>query len=182
MKKLPYIVGICLPALMLLSQPISANDEHREHDAHEHGTALLNVAIEENSLHIEFESPAMNIVGFEHKANSGKNKLAIKNAVNRLKQGESLFITPEKAQCKLAHAEIESSLIEKTEEHEEHNETHSEFHVSYVFNCNNISALTTINTQIFNLFRGSEKILAQIISNTGQTQKELTPSQHILNF
>ena len=36
--------------------------EYRHHEAHEHGVAHMNVAVERNELYIEFISPAANIV------------------------------------------------------------------------------------------------------------------------
>ena len=44
-------------------------------DGHVHGTVELTLAQEENILHISLESPAANIVGFEHKAKyTGTNR------------------------------------------------------------------------------------------------------------
>ena len=37
-------------------------------EAHIHGLATLTLALEGNSLEIEFESPAANLVGFEHRS------------------------------------------------------------------------------------------------------------------
>ena len=37
-----------------------------ELDAHEHGSASLDIAIDTNTIEMKFESPAVNIVGFEY--------------------------------------------------------------------------------------------------------------------
>lgn len=197
MKQLHNVTGVCLSALLVCAQANAANDEHRDHDAHEHGTALLNMAIENNNIHLELESPAMNIVGFEHQAKTKQDKLTIKNAVERLNQGNTLFVTSAKAQCKLTSVDVESALIDskdkhddhdehdkhdKHDDHDEHEETHSEFHVTYMFTCKNIAELKSIDAQIFTFFKGSEEIHVQLITDKGQTEKELTPSNHILKF
>ena len=63
-------VLLALPFALL---PLAAMAHDHDHDhaehaslgAHEHGVAQLNVALDGNTLEIELESPAMNLVGFE---------------------------------------------------------------------------------------------------------------------
>ena len=51
-----------------------AHEEHASLDAHEHGVASLNVALDGQTLEIQLQSPAMNLVGFEHEAKSEADK------------------------------------------------------------------------------------------------------------
>ena len=70
-------------ALLPLAAAHAAHDEHEHHDehaslaAHEHGAAQLNVALEGQRLELALESPAMNLVGFEHAAVSTSDKAAV---------------------------------------------------------------------------------------------------------
>jgi Protein of unknown function (DUF2796) len=41
-----------------------------QHGAHVHGTATLNIAIEERTATVELITPAESIIGFEHQAKS----------------------------------------------------------------------------------------------------------------
>ena len=52
--------------------------------AHTHGEAQLNIIIEPSSIILEFNSPALNIVGFEHSPTSESEKDAIKMAKQKL--------------------------------------------------------------------------------------------------
>ena len=59
-----------LPARCLLIFCASAlcvnAEEFEQHHAHEHGKVTLNVAIDESTLVVELDAPAINVVGFEH--------------------------------------------------------------------------------------------------------------------
>ena len=67
---------LALPFALLPLAVAHAHDDH-DHDhahgtlgAHEHGVAKLNVVLDDNTLELELDSPAMNLVGFEHAASS----------------------------------------------------------------------------------------------------------------
>ena len=63
---------LALPFALLPLAIAHAADEHdHEHGslgAHEHGVGRLNAALDGQTLELELESPAMNLVGFEHAA------------------------------------------------------------------------------------------------------------------
>jgi len=85
----PLLLSMVLvPGVMVQAQ------EHCHHEAHEHGVAHLNVAIEGNRLYIEFSSPAANFVGFEHRPRTQDQKGAIQAAIEGLKEGDKLFVLP----------------------------------------------------------------------------------------
>jgi hypothetical protein len=60
--------------------------EFRHHEAHEHGVAHMNVALEGYDLYIEFFSPAANVVGFEHHPRAEEQKSPVKKAMPQLKK------------------------------------------------------------------------------------------------
>lgn len=82
--------------------------DKRQHGSHEHGTAKLDVAIEQNALYIALDTPAANIIGFEHAPVTKEQKASLRNGITQLKQGGALFITPQAAGCRLADADVES--------------------------------------------------------------------------
>lgn len=90
--------------------------EKRSLDAHEHGTAIMNLAQEGSTVQVELESPAMNIVGFEHAPKDDADQKAIDDAIVMLEDGAMVMSFPEAAACTLAKAE--AGLIR--DEHEEH--------------------------------------------------------------
>jgi hypothetical protein len=167
---------------------------HRHHQAHEHGVGQLNIAIEQHQLHLELESPAMNIVGFEHKPRNEKQHKAVEQAVARLREGEKLFLTSHEAGCSLQQAQVDTSLLEGDDEHhhdgghdehhqhdahheEEHGEeAHADFTASYRFECHKPEALKSITVKLFAAFPATEELEVQLLSGQGQSATELTSS------
>jgi hypothetical protein len=83
-----------------------AGDDHNGHGAHVHGIATLNVAVDGNQLLIELDSPAMNIVGFEHAPRTEEQREAVGQAKELLADAERLFLPSPAAQCTLAQADV----------------------------------------------------------------------------
>jgi Protein of unknown function (DUF2796) len=86
-------VTLCILALFPAAIALADEAEHREHGPHVHGMAELNVALDGNVLWIELNSPAMNIVGFEHAPQSAEQKAAVHDATETLKDGGHVFGT-----------------------------------------------------------------------------------------
>ncbi len=102
-----YVIGMLV--LCLGISPLQA-EQHRHHEAHVHGVAQLNVAIEAKNLYIEFHSPAANIVGFEHHPRTKAQKDAVNAATAQLKAAEALFLLPPKSQCRLVTADVHTDI------------------------------------------------------------------------
>jgi len=73
--------------------PALAQDS-RELGAHEHGVGTLNIAIDGNSVAMEFEAPGADIVGFEYEAQSDVDLAAIDAALEKLVAPLDLFVLP----------------------------------------------------------------------------------------
>lgn len=85
--------------------------EHRQYGTHEHGVGRLNFAQEGTEVHLEFESPAANIVGYEHIPSSEVDYDNLAVAIATLNEGERLFHFSAGAGCNLLDAIVETSLI-----------------------------------------------------------------------
>ena len=161
-----------------------AHEEHASLDAHEHGVASLNVALDGQTLEIQLESPALNLVGFEHEAKSDADKAKVAAARQHLEQPQALFALPIEAKCALQDSELDSPLF-ADHAHEEHADEHghSDIDASYRFACANAEALQTLELgSFFGTFPGTEKLEVQLIGPSGQQGAELTPSNSRLSF
>ena len=163
-----------------------AHEEHASLDAHEHGVASLNVALDGQTLEIQLQSPAMNLVGFEHEAKSDADKAKVTAARQHLEQPQALFALPIEAKCALQDSELDSPLFggHAHEEHEHADEHgHSDIDASYRFACANAEALQTLELgSFFGTFPGTEKLEVQLIGPSGQQGAELTPRNSRLSF
>jgi hypothetical protein len=173
---------------------LKAQTEHsRNQEAHEHGVAHLNVAVEGTELYLEFISPAANIVGFEHPPRTDEQKTAVKEAVETLEDGEVLFVLPAGVQCGLAEpivdTDIDGDPISESEgahQHEHHeadeHQRHSEFKAEYHFVCEHPDKLEHIDVMLFRDFPGIERIEVQLLTGTKQTALELTAKKYRIPF
>jgi len=90
----------------LITVPALA-EETRSADAHEHGHGTFNMAVERKTVAIELETPAFDLLGFEHEAKSDADKAAIDSARDILADPMALFGISGAAECRVAEAEIE---------------------------------------------------------------------------
>lgn len=162
------------------------NHGHEQHDAHVHGEARLMVAVDKNALAIELQSPAMNIVGFEHKPKNEAQKKAIQDAVAVLSQLADLFGLSAKAGCTVEEIEVDAPYAgeaHKGHKHHDHDdETHSEFAAHYHFKCNNIAMLKEIDVNLIKQFSGIQIIEVQLIAPSGQRKFELTANKNHIHL
>ncbi|OEC38539.1 zinc-binding protein [Pseudomonas sp. 1D4] len=194
---------LALPfALLPLAFSVQAHEHDHDHEghgslgAHEHGVARLNAALDGSTLELELESPAMNLVGFEHEARSDADKAAVAKARAELEKPLALFALPEAAGCKVSEQKLESPLFgnapEKAHEHEhehkhedgdKHDHEHSEIHAHYHLECATPAKLTGLDLKgLFTRFPATQKIQVQLIGPMGQQGAELTPAASSLSF
>jgi hypothetical protein len=188
---------LALPFALLPLAVAHAADEHdHDHDhehgslgAHEHGVGRLNAALDGQTLELELESPAMNLVGFEHAANSDADKAKVAAVRALLEKPLVLFNLPKAADCVVENQELESPLFgdapaaDDEDAKDEHHHDHSEIHAHYQFTCATPAALKTLDlANIFNTFPATQKIQVQLISPNGQQGVEVTAKAAALKF
>ncbi|MCG7944546.1 MAG: DUF2796 domain-containing protein, partial [Candidatus Thiodiazotropha taylori] len=110
--------------LLAASNQLQADSDHEQHDAHVHGEAQMLIALDGTSLELEFKSPAMNIVGFEHQPKSEKQVNAVKAAMETLKQPNQIFTLSTDAQCSPVSIEVESPLAKYDGDEHDHDHDH----------------------------------------------------------
>lgn len=105
---------IALSLLAALTAQASDNHKHDEHKhdekvehigPHVHGVAALNVVLDGDDLTVELDSPAMNVVGFEHKPEAEADLNQSHDAIHKLKDGEWLVING--GDCELEDADVD---------------------------------------------------------------------------
>lgn len=172
--------------------------QQRQAGAHEHGRGTLNIAIEGSRLSMELEAPGADIVGFEHKAKTKKQKAAIEKAEEQLEAAEALFQLPAAAGCVL-----EASKVALESEDHDHNhdhgakhhggkdhgpkegtkggtkkghsdDPHSSFRAEYAFECKAPASLTSIGFGYFKVFAGAQKLDVTVVTPKQQSRFEVS--------
>jgi len=170
-------------------------DDIHVQETHVHGQASLFIVLEAKKLLVELESPAMNLLGFEHTPHTEEQRQLVKKIQQQLVSvGQLLRL--DGGQCQLLTADVEMAAMENDQEesdhdadHEHHNEeTHDEhegheeidtqhfdIEAKYVFNCQQPATLMAIDVAIFNQFSGVEALTAQWVVRSFQGGKTLRP-------
>jgi len=120
MKRLTTCVAVaaCLP-LTTFAQT------ERDLDSHEHGAALLNVALDDGQLFIELESPWNNLVGFEHEPETEEQQQLFDAAGELLENPAELFGL-DAGNCSITSSTIESGI--ELEHSDDHDDDHGDEH------------------------------------------------------
>lgn len=180
-----------LAPLALVAPGVNAGEKHehehdheqRQHDAHVHGSAALNLALEGEEVHVELDSPAANIVGFEHAPSSEADHAALDKAVATLKDGDRLFRFNSEAGCRMEKVQVTSALLDEERGHEEHEgETHSDIEAAYHFECDEPGKLTRLTVELFEAFPGMEELDVQYVIESKQGAAELKPADYVVEF
>ncbi|MEZ1438590.1 DUF2796 domain-containing protein [Pseudomonas shirazica] len=187
---------LALPFALLPLAVAQAHDDDHDHDhahgtlgAHEHGVAKLNAVLDGNTLELELDSPAMNLVGFEHAANSDADKAKVAAVRQQLEQPLKLFGLPAAAGCKEDQQELESPLFgdapkadDDGDDHE-HSHQHSDIGAHYQLTCANPDKLAQVDlAPLFKAFPATQKITVQLIGPNGQKGAEATPAKAAVAF
>lgn len=194
-KKLSKCTLVLLAVLLNVSSHAVAITQL---DKHVHGESELTIAFENQELAIELLSPAINIVGFEHKAKTDEEIAAISKAMVLLSHHNEMF-TFSNGDCELINYFVDVSSVSNpiaeernhtTSKHAEHSHktnneqirNHSEVIAHYAFRCKKASTPPDITVKVFELFTGINHITAIWLTQTQQGSVILNPSNNIINF
>lgn len=189
MNQSHYITFVA--SLFICVSAVSQDNSRRQLGAHEHGHVIVNIAQDDTEVVIELESPAINIVGFEHTPKNNAQRHAVAEVRKTLEQADLLFEFPQNAACSLADVEVKSTLLDehhdedKAHEHDDEShgkDEHSEFHSRYRYVCANPDRLRYIEVRVFTQFSSIEQVRVNAVTASGQATSELTPDATRINF
>lgn len=178
MRHLSLALALCLPAA--LSHAAESHDHrHASLPAHQHGSAELDAALEDGLLELELRSPAVNLLGFEHRARSPADQRTLAAARTRLEQPDALFGLPAEAACRLEKVDMQSALFDDTQTDLEH----SDIVARYRYACSEPAALRGFALDgLFRSFPGIESARVQLISPDGQQGIQASPANAQVSF
>jgi Protein of unknown function (DUF2796) len=163
---LTAVACLCVTTTVILAMVIqgvnagSAAKKRHQHGAHVHGTAKLNIAIEERTATVEFEAPAESIIGFEHKAKTATDQQKQTKALELFKNkiGSMLIFEPALG-CRLS-----PTNLDVVQQDQEHSEVHGVFAVS----CNAPLGGSKIRFGFTKTFPALQTVTVQVVAPTQQ--------------
>jgi hypothetical protein len=188
-------VFLSLFAVSCLSQ---SHAQQANLGAHVHGVSELNIDIEGNKLEMQLRAPAINIVGFEHKARTEQHIRKVKQSEVKLNDHKALF-SFSSGGCRLTQAKIDLSDLIKNKttgkdththdhhknddlshEHEDVHADHSEIVAHYSYNEEDIDELSSLSFGFFYVFSAMQQINAIWITTSGQGTVPLTSQNKMI--
>ncbi len=142
----------------------------------------------------------MDIVGFEHAAESAEQKAAVDKGTATLSAPLTLFKIPASAGCKVTDAKV---AIEAEHEHEEGEEDHdaekgadhakddhdhdehaghNQFHATYALECAKPAEITSIAFDYFKSFAGAQELTVNVVTAKAQNKYEVTRDKPTLDL
>jgi Protein of unknown function (DUF2796) len=161
------------------------------HGPHVHGTAELHVAVENNRLDLELHSPLENLIGFEHAPRTDSQRAALRAMTAKLNRPETLFRLPKAASCRAGPTRIDSPFNEAPHVPEksasaahtdDDEDEHADLTATFGFVCANIDRLDSIEVVLFDAFKGTRTVKAEIIGPHGQSAATLSPDRRVIKF
>lgn len=167
------------------------------HEAHTHGVANLTLVFENGALEIQFESPAMSLLGFEHKPKT-KEQMETIERTKAILSSPTKVIFIEGANCAPVNTDVEihgpaGQAIENTREqehdhhdsdgkHTEHSTSHSEILATYRFDCVDGEKIRSTDVALFEYFPSLESINVHWVTEAQQGQSTLQPKAATIEF
>lgn len=171
---MPALLAPWLIFSTLLAPLAYAHSEGHQHapSVHQHGHAQIDLLLEANQLHLDFTSPAANLLGFEHAPRTEAQQLQLAQLHRQLTQAQLLAL-PDNAQCKL-HSEQLNNPLSQDPAHQ----AHADIQLQQQWHCAHPQAFTALDfSPLFEAFAGIEQLHLQLIAPHGQQGAQLTPQQ-----
>jgi hypothetical protein len=161
--------------LMCAAGSPSIADEFRSRGVHEHGSATVDIAVQDATLDIALHSPAINVIGFEHAPRSAEERTALAQANRAFGSPQGLFMLPPQAACLPTSVTLMPITYEHDGDDDKPNAPHADYDVSYRFHCAHADQLGWIDVRLFEQMKGMRKIVANVVTPALQAQSLLTP-------
>ena len=159
--------------------PVLAQHDHgesRQHSAHEHGVANLNLVFQDSDLQIELLLPAADISGFEHAPKTKEEKQRDAESIKLLEGVKNVLALTDAAKCELGSVKVVNSA------NESHDHGHSEYRAVYKFSCAKPMSLKKVDIEIFKSLTTLTKIRANTVVAGKQKQLTLSKEQSSISF
>ncbi|MFN2360134.1 MAG: DUF2796 domain-containing protein [Marinobacter sp.] len=170
--------------LAFTATPVMATDNP---GTHEHGHAVLQLAVEDNRIDLMLTSPAYNLAGFEHEARTDEQEVRLEEIRQWLES--TALVNTETQGCRVTAASVQ--LGEEMEDHhddhhgheDDHGEaTHREYDVSQQLECEVIGASQELRSALMDRFQDLEELTIEWVTPSGQGSARLTPSNRAFSI
>jgi hypothetical protein len=179
-------LSVSLVSVSLLVASEGAAAEKRQAEAHVHGVAEINIAVEEKKVVVEFRTPKEGVMGFEHEAKSDAEKRK-RDAVLKLINDKfpEMVILERKPGCRFDGGKVAvvrsgpDAAGDKRQGHGDHEKSgeHREVRAKFSFECQSDPAGSRVRFAITKLFPEIQELKVQVLSAVKQSGATIRKDQ-----
>ncbi len=165
------------------------------HGAHEHGSAKIDIGVEDTNATIHFEVPAISVYGFEHEAKNEKDKKAVSSAIEMMKTNFSQMVKLDTSLgCSFSvtkidpfvkdnddEGEADENKIKNDKDKKEEGE-HGDFNADFNVKCSKKIAGTKVTFSFIKYFPNIKKINVQGLSDKSQAAAKIMNDKGFLQL
>ncbi len=168
-----------------------AEEPYHEQHVHVHGEAQFTLVVDRNAIVVDFDSPAMNIVGFEHAASGEADRQKILDAVKILEISDNVIQFSASAQCKQIHSSVSSGLIAQLSsvstrinrlKPDSLEKGHTAFEVGYQIECKYPEKIKDAEFPVFTRFEGLKQLHGQWVVGDVQGADTFSINKERIDF
>ncbi|MBI5258865.1 MAG: DUF2796 domain-containing protein [Burkholderiales bacterium] len=165
-----------LGLLACLAGPLVAGAQQA---AHQHGTVLLDVAVDASTLSLRLEAPLDSLLGFERAPRSDAERKAADTMRAQLGQAATMFGLDAAAGCVLQPPQISAPALEPGAKADEH----AELVASYLFRCRQPGVLRVADLNgLLIAFPRIQRVEVQVAAPGGQWKQVLKRPQAMVKL
>jgi Protein of unknown function (DUF2796) len=166
--------------LLMVSFDVGAAAEKRRHEAHVHGVAEINIAVEGTKATVEFRAPAESVMGFEHEAKSESDRKKRDAALEQLRtKRDQMVLFDSKLGCK--SSDLKTAIVEEKGDHakaqsgkdvhkdQKKSGEHREVHGTFSIACDKPLAGSRVRFGVSKVFPGIQEIKVLVLGDSGQS-------------
>lgn len=148
--------------------------------AHVHGNAVIALAIQGARVTLEFSSPLDNLVGFERAPRTDQEKALVREAMERLRKPEELFVPSPGARCTRAVAHVDAPVWDAP--YKAQKGEHAALTATVEFQCEQPQSMRSLRVTAFDAFPRLKRIDAQVAGGSKQRAATLTSGNRTLSW
>jgi hypothetical protein len=166
--------------LLTFSFDVGGAAEKRRHEAHVHGIAEINIAVEGTKATVEFRAPAESVMGFEHEAKTESDNKKRDAALEQLRtKKDQMVVFDPKLGCK--SSDIKTAIVEEkgegtkaqpskdAQKDQKKSGEHREVRGTFSVACDKPLAGTRVKFGVYKVFPEIQEIKVQVLGDSGQS-------------
>lgn len=166
------LITLAAAAGVVAAAPVPAHAARQQ--AHQHGQAQANVAVQGNRLGVQLEIPLDSLLGFEHRPRTDRQRAAAQAAVQQLKAAATWLKPDAAALCTLASSDFNTQALDPAAPGSAE-QGHADVDASYEFTCAAPEKLAGLDMGLMTLFKRIQRIEVQVAGAQSQSKQTLRP-------